>query len=160
MRRYAKSLKKVTYVDLPDGECRSDELLEKVVPKRVKKINCVDPVDYLLERRLRRFCESREIVLNLLESPMFVTPDQWMTQTMGRMKKPFMKTFYEAQRKRMDVLMEDGKPEGGKYSFDTENRKKLPKTVAVPEVYKTPEHVEIKEAEAVSYTHLTLPTKA
>ena len=148
MRRYAKSLKKVTYVDLPDGECRSDELLEKVVPKRVKKINCVDPVDYLLERRLRRFCESREIVLNLLESPMFVTPDQWMTQTMGRMKKPFMKTFYEAQRKRMDVLMEDGKPEGGKYSFDTENRKKLPKTVAVPEVYKTPEHVEIKEAEA------------
>ena len=146
MKRYAAGFEDINYVELPKEPCRSDELLEKVVPEEVRKISCVDPTDYLLERRLRRFCEKRGIELSLLESPMFVTPDEWMNETMDGMKKPFMKTFYEAQRKRMDVLMDGDKPEGGKYSFDIENRKKLPKTVAIPEAYLPLQHEEIKEA--------------
>ncbi|MFT6595142.1 MAG: deoxyribodipyrimidine photolyase-related protein [Akkermansiaceae bacterium] len=148
MKRYAAGLEKVTYIELPEEPCRSDELLEKAMSKKVKEITCVDPVDYLLERRLRRFCEGRGIALILLESPMFVTPDAWMNETMDGMKKPFMKTFYEAQRKRMNILMDGNKPEGGKYSFDAENRKKLPKTIAIPEPYGPPLHEEVKEAEA------------
>lgn len=151
MRRFAVGLEdlyEVTYVELPEGAFRSDELLERILPKEVTRVVCVDPTDYLLERRLRRFCEKRGIDLELVESPMFVTPDEWMEETMDGMKKPFMKTFYEGQRKRMDVLMDDGKPEGGKYSFDADNRKKLPKGVAVPEAYGPPVHEEVKEAEA------------
>ncbi|MEP4077979.1 cryptochrome/photolyase family protein [Haloferula sp.] len=146
MKRYAAGLKKLTYVDLPAESCRSDQLLEQVVPAKVTRIVCVDPADYLLERRIRRFCEGREIELELLESPMFVTPDDWMNETMGRMKRPFMKTFYEAQRKRMKVLMDGDQPEGGKYSFDADNRKKLPKSVEVPAAYVPPTHDEIEEA--------------
>ncbi|MDB4544639.1 cryptochrome/photolyase family protein [Akkermansiaceae bacterium] len=148
MKRYAAGLEEVRYVELPEKGCRSDELLEKVIPKKVSKIECVDPVDYLLERRLRRFCEKRGIQLTLMESPMFLTPDDWMEETMDAMKKPFMKKFYEAQRKRMNVLMEGDQPEGGKYSFDAENRKKLPKSVSVPEPYGRQDHIEIEEAEA------------
>jgi deoxyribodipyrimidine photolyase-related protein len=148
MKRYAAGLDQVTYIELPEEPCRSDELLEKAVPKKVTKITCVDPVDYLLERRLRRFCEGRGIDLILHESPMFVTPDEWMNETMDRMKKPFMKTFYEGQRKRMNVLMDGDKPEGGKYSFDADNRKKLPKIIAIPEPYGPPLYEEVKEAEA------------
>ena len=66
MKRYAEGLENVRYVELPEGRCRSDELLEKVVPGEVDEIVCVDPVDYLLERRLKRFCEKREIELTLL----------------------------------------------------------------------------------------------
>jgi deoxyribodipyrimidine photolyase-related protein len=44
-----------------------------------------------------------------------------------------MAKFYEAQRKRMGILLdEEGRPSGGKWSYDEENRKKLPKKVAVP----------------------------
>ena len=78
---------------------------------------------------------------------MFLTPDDWMEETMGKMKKPFMKTFYEAQRKRMDVLMDGDRPEGGKYSFDVENRKKFPKTVQIPEPYFPPACDEVISAE-------------
>jgi len=46
----------------------------------------------------------------------------------------------------MDILMDGDRPEGGKYSFDAENRKKLPKTVAVPEPYQPSEAHEISEA--------------
>ena len=47
-------------------------------------------------------------------------------------KKPIMANFYKYSRKKLDILMDEGKPLGGKWSFDEENRKKLPKGVNVP----------------------------
>ena len=43
-----------------------------------------------------------------------------------------MANFYKYSRKKLDILMAEGKPLGGKWSFDEENRKKLPKGVKVP----------------------------
>jgi deoxyribodipyrimidine photolyase-related protein len=45
-----------------------------------------------------------------------------------------MKTFYEAQRKRLKILVEDNKPVGGAWSFDSENRLALPKTKTTPKL--------------------------
>ncbi|BCX13884.1 MAG: cryptochrome/photolyase family protein [Candidatus Dojkabacteria bacterium] len=49
-------------------------------------------------------------------------------------KKYFLHTFYIAQRKRLNILIQEGKPIGGKWSFDDENRKKLPPNHKVPKV--------------------------
>ncbi|WP_255090058.1 MULTISPECIES: cryptochrome/photolyase family protein [unclassified Synechococcus] len=39
-----------------------------------------------------------------------------------------MKTFYESQRRRLGLLLEaDGSPIRGRWSFDVENRRRLPK---------------------------------
>ena len=55
-----------------------------------------------------------------------------------------MKTFYAGQRKRMNLLLEpDGSPLGGKWSFDADNRKKLPKNHPVPEPYSPDLHDEV-----------------
>ena len=44
-----------------------------------------------------------------------------------------MASFYEWQRKRLDILIDgDGGPVGGRWSFDAENRKSLPKKVDPP----------------------------
>lgn len=40
--------------------------------------------------------------------------------------------FYKLQRRRLSVLMSGTEPKGGKWSFDTENRKKLPANEPVP----------------------------
>ena len=45
-----------------------------------------------------------------------------------------MQTFYEAERKHSNILMEDGKPVGGQFSFDQENRKRLPKSISIPKL--------------------------
>jgi deoxyribodipyrimidine photolyase-related protein len=50
----------------------------------------------------------------------------------NRAKKPRMAGFYKAQRQRLDLLMDNGKPLGGKWSFDESNRRKLPKDQGVP----------------------------
>ena len=60
-----------------------------------------------------------------------ITPIEFK-EYLATVKKPFMKTFYEKNRKRFDILMEsDGNPVGGKYSFDSDNRKKIPKNFKV-----------------------------
>jgi deoxyribodipyrimidine photolyase-related protein len=45
-----------------------------------------------------------------------------------------MEFFYREMRRRHGILMEGDAPAGGQWNFDAENRKALPKTVAVPEV--------------------------
>ena len=93
-----------------------------------------DPVDDVLERRIRAFVQRHDCQLTLLPTPMLMTPSTVLEQHFGSGKKPFMAKFYEMQRKRLGVLLDDeGGPLGGRWSFDADNRKKLPKGITVPE---------------------------
>lgn len=138
MRAYAAELTvlghQVSWIEAADGAVtNSAQLLEQTLPQSVKKIHLADPVDDVLMRRVRRFSESRNIELVLYESPNFLTPPDFLHTFTGKPKKPFMARFYEAQRKRMAILLEnDGSPIGGKWSFDADNRSRLPKNHLPP----------------------------
>ncbi len=55
--------------------------------------------------------------------------------------------FYMQQRKRLKLLLDDkGKPVGGKWTFDTENRKRLPKGTSVPQLGAQSERPSVAEA--------------
>ena len=70
----------------------------------------------------------------MIKSPMFIRDSEWFKNYMQG-KKPFMKSFYESIRKESGIMMDsEGKPIGGKFSFDSDNRKKLPKEIVVPKV--------------------------
>ena len=43
-----------------------------------------------------------------------------------------MSDFYANCRKKTQILMENDKPIGGKWSFDKENRRKIPANIEVP----------------------------
>ncbi|MFM7886134.1 MAG: cryptochrome/photolyase family protein, partial [Pseudanabaena sp.] len=45
-----------------------------------------------------------------------------------------LETFYQELRKQTNYLMEDGKPIGGKWNYDKENRKSLPKNIVIPRI--------------------------
>ena len=52
-----------------------------------------------------------------------------------------MGRFYENQRKNQNILVKpDGSPQGGKWSFDELNRKKLPKNISIPEMPRLPKN--------------------
>lgn len=118
----------VVYVESPEGSASdSAVLLASVIPSSIRQLHLVDPVDDQLMKRIRRFAESRGIELMIQDSPNFLTPTDFLYHHTGRPKKPFMARFYEAQRKRMEILTEaDASPVGGQWSFDAENRSKLP----------------------------------
>jgi deoxyribodipyrimidine photolyase-related protein len=124
----------VRYVEVPDGNViDSAELLEKSISNPITGIHLADPADEILMKRVNRFATSRGIKVHVHDSPNFISPREFLATHAGSKKKPFMAKFYEAQRKRMDLLLEaDGTPVGGKWSFDTENRAKLPKNHVPP----------------------------
>ena len=108
------------------------ELLRKA---GYRHFHLADPVDDLLERRLHAFVQRHDCRLTTLATPLHLTPSSVLEEHFGRGKKPFMAKFYEMQRKRLGVLLEpDGGPLGGRWSYDAENRKKLPKGISVPDV--------------------------
>ena len=64
---------------------------------------------------------------------MFLNSREEFNNYLSKNKKPFMATFYKNTRSNLNILMKkDGKPEGEKWSFDDENRKKLPNNIFVP----------------------------
>jgi deoxyribodipyrimidine photolyase-related protein len=69
----------------------------------------------------------------VLPSPAFLESVAESRSWFEGRRRPFMKTFYERQRRRLGLLLEpDGSPTGGRWSFDVENRRKLPKGYVEP----------------------------
>ena len=92
-----------------------------------KKLITTHPTDFMLEKRLNRFCDQLKLPLEFLENPQFINqPADNRTYREGK-KRWYMADFYKSQRRRLDLLMDGDDPTGGKWSFDEENRKKVPK---------------------------------
>ncbi len=134
MAAYADGLSKASVIENPGGTgIDGAAWLDDVIPSGVKTIDYCDPADDIVHRRLTSLAESRGITLNRHPSPNFLTPEDFLESHIGGRGKPFMAKFYQKQRLRMDILIEkDGVPTGGKWSYDTENRRKLPKNASVP----------------------------
>lgn len=121
--------------DRRDGSSYEDELAAAVDATGARRLIAREIVDKPFAARLRRFAEARGIELDVRPTPMFVTPtaelDRWFAAT----KQPRMASFYQYQRRRLGILVDgDGRPVGGRWSFDTENRERLPQAIALPGV--------------------------
>lgn len=108
-----------------------------VILKRagVSQVQLVEPCDDWLLQRLSHSLSQQKIRLKLIEDPDFLTPLSEFAPFAEGKKRWYFSDFYVAQRRRLKLLLEeDGKPTGGKWSFDPANRKKLPKGTQVPSV--------------------------
>ena len=102
--------------------------LEQVLKKgRFKTLKSYEVEDKFFEKQLIQFAEKQGVDLEFLESPMFMLSRAEFKEYLERSKRPFMKSFYEWQRRKTKVLMDGKDPVGGQFSYDSENRKKIPK---------------------------------
>jgi len=93
-----------SYLDLYANEC-------------VSIYDVVD--DYLLQKIVKNFKK-----LTVLKNPNFIDE---------RDSSKYFHAYYKNRRLSLGILLEEGKkPLGGKWSFDHENRKKIPKNTPVP----------------------------
>lgn len=100
--------------------------------KKVTSVNVFEIEDKFFESRLTKLFKKENVSLEVWQSPMFLTSREQFKQYLKSSRRPFMKTFYEAQRKRLKILVKDDKPVGGAWSFDAENRLALPKGKETP----------------------------
>lgn len=130
MRHFRDALRARGYVvhysrlDAPEQPARLSERLagdlRSLAPRRA--IVC-RPGEWRILEGLRKVCARQEVALELREDRHFyTTPADFAAHAQGR-KTLRMEFFYRELRKRFAVLMDDeGKPEGGDWNFDKENR--------------------------------------
>ncbi len=140
MRSHADKLKKnkfkLEYSSIEDKSFKLDytEKLKKIVKaKKIKEISSFEIEDKFFENKITNFLKKEKIKWNIIQTPMFLNSREKFKDYLSKSKKPFMAVFYKETRRDLDILMkQDGNPEGGKWSFDEENRNKLPKNISIP----------------------------
>jgi deoxyribodipyrimidine photolyase-related protein len=158
MRRFATRLREAgfdvgvveTSAREPSGR-RLTRLVEELRPTEVTVFDVVD--DWLARDTTAALADGgyRLRPQDVLETPMFLTSRaqvrDWFAGHRARMA-----SFYAWQRVRLDVLVDGTSPVGGRWSFDTENRRRLPKGYAVPAPWRpgagtaVRRHPEVEEA--------------
>ncbi|MEL7255890.1 MAG: cryptochrome/photolyase family protein [Pseudomonadota bacterium] len=93
----------------------------------VTKIALADPVDHTAMKRLRAAAEGADVTLSVYDTPGFINTAGDNAEWSEGRKRWFMAEYYKYQRKRLNVMMEGDDPQGGQWSFDEDNRKKVPK---------------------------------
>lgn len=98
-------------------------------------VRFVDVCDDWLFRKLKRILFDASIDFEVLDDPHFLTPWTEFDRYGQTRDRWFFANFYESQRKRLRLLVDEQlRPLGGRWSFDQENRKKLPRDEKLPTV--------------------------
>lgn len=149
MRTYADELKSLDF-NVHYEKLSAASFLERLhkflIKNKIKKIVVPEVQDKFFEAELSDFSAKNKFEIEFLESPMFLCSRQEFKNYLYYHPKPFMKSFYEKERKRLGILvLKDKKPEGGQWSFDVENRKKAPKELTNKGLATHPESEHLKD---------------
>ncbi|MBP9842306.1 MAG: cryptochrome/photolyase family protein [Simkaniaceae bacterium] len=158
MKEYESFLKKqgyeVYYIEAKEIGKRGS-LFKFFAKMKIKKLHLAEIIDSWLNIDLKKAAEKHQWDLSIYSSPMFLCTTEELSVFFKGKTHYSMAPFYSYQRKKLDILMKDGKPEGGKFSFDVENRKKAPHTLPIPN-YPIPKQTK-KIKEATAYVELNFP---
>jgi deoxyribodipyrimidine photolyase-related protein len=105
-------------------------------------------VDHSLEQQLVTGTQIAGLKLQITETPAFVCSREEIRGHFADTTHFHQTSFYIHQRKERGILLKGDKPLGGRWTFDVENRRRLPKDVAVPPPPTVPENDYHREARA------------
>jgi len=149
MKNYYNYLKThkidVTYIEFKDATSEFYKKQNIKIPKKSNnEISTYDTNDHILNAKLQKLIPSINIIptLNFLvdETSVRENINEFLVNSKKTKKSEKMNRynhvgFYKWQRRRLNILMDaDGSPRGGKWSFDEDNRKKLPKNIEIPKI--------------------------
>ena len=161
MKFYADFLEKkgceVSYIEASEVSSDIRKLLPVLKKKGLTEIHYLDPADYWLEKRLKEGCASEGMQTIVLDSPMYINSKESLKDFFNGEKKKFYQTkFYTDQRKKQNILIDDdGKPRGGKWTYDVENRKKYPAKKTPPSIQYPDNDAYYAEAKTYVNQHFT-----
>ena len=145
MRSYFDLLKyekfNVNYFDLnQDFHISYEKKLEKFIKKnQIKELIFFEIEDKFFEKKIFNLINKLNLNYTTINTPMFLTSRLEFKDFLNDSKKPMMSNFYKLSRKKHKILLNGDKPIGGKWSFDADNRKKVPKNTLIPNLCKIEE---------------------
>jgi len=140
MRQFADHLKtqghEVVYFKLNDNDnthSLTDNLRLLIKTKNIERFEYIFPDEYRLDKQLGDFCKQIKIENETISAEHFYTERQDLATFFKGKKQYLMENFYRDMRKKHDILMVAGQPEGGKWNYDKSNRNKWKGDVPIPD---------------------------
>ncbi len=130
MRHFAKELETqgwtVDYVKLDSPENTgsfTDEIKRAIVRHEVSSIRLCEPSEYRVLETVKGWSDDFGLDVTITPDHRFIADhDEFAAWAEGR-KQFRMEFFYREMRRKTNLLMDGDKPEGGKWNYDSENRK-------------------------------------
>jgi len=147
----------VSYIEtsVKENDCR--QLVATLAKEKITDIHIAALADDWLLKRMQQACSKSKIALHIYDSPNFLNTTHGVDDYFSKKKTYFQTDFYTWQRRQRNIVLEkDGKPTGGKWTFDADNRQKFPKNEKAPilELPKANNYI----AEAKEYVQLHFST--
>tara|TARA_B100000941_G_scaffold279548_1_gene245128 strand:+ start:3548 stop:5032 length:1485 start_codon:yes stop_codon:yes gene_type:complete len=99
----------------------------------IRNLKIYEIVDYELKKRFESAALSSNVRINWMKNPLFLLDFEEVEREFKDRKKFLMANFYKKQRKKFNILIDNGGPVGEKWSFDDENRKRFDPKVKIPD---------------------------
>jgi len=135
MRHFARRLKskgyRVYYSALDDKNNRGSfdqEMARWIRKTHPQRLICTLPGDYRVKEKVEAVAAELNCPLDMREDNHFLMSIEEFTDFATSRKFFLLETFYRHMRKRHNILMDNGKPVGGRWNFDKENRQTFGKS--------------------------------
>ena len=146
----------IHYIDSSSDLADVRLLISHLAEKGVHTLHVADPEDFWLKKRILSAAKKASIDLRLYDSPNFINTQKNLDDYFKSSPKYFQTSFYTHFRKSHRILVDkELKPIGGKWSFDAENRERVPKGFAIPSLPKIKENKFTLEAIAYTEEHFS-----
>jgi deoxyribodipyrimidine photolyase-related protein len=139
MRHFAESLGEegltVDYVRLddPDNSGSFTDELERAVERHgIGQVIVTEPGEWRVMEMISRWQDHLNVAVAMRPDTRFLASRAFFSTWAEGRKNLRMEFFYREMRKKTGWLMEDGKPTGGRWNYDAENRKALPEGTELP----------------------------
>lgn len=125
--------KHVNYIEAISDLSDVRQLIPNLQSEGFDKLHIINPTDNWLEKHINSVTNETDI--EWYESLLFINTKEELSSFFKPTKKKFFQTsFYKQQRKDRNILMVSGEPQGGKLTYDADNRKKYPKDKSAPSI--------------------------
>lgn len=100
----------------------ADSLRALLKSRKIKKLHVLEIHDDYLSKWLRKVSDFK-----VHKSNYFFSDFDWIKDTLGQQKNYYLTSFYKSARRQNNILICNGNPIGGKWTYDSLNRKKTAK---------------------------------
>ncbi|MFG6401133.1 cryptochrome/photolyase family protein [Microbacterium sp. P04] len=126
-RRWQLEGRTVRYVRLGEGLSFSAGVARLIGEHGAEGLAWMRATDRGVDDRLERLCAREGVRTRTYPDELFLTPEGEVDEWFAAHPTPVMEDFYRWQRRRTDTLMDGRRPTGGRWNFDEDNRRPLPK---------------------------------
>jgi deoxyribodipyrimidine photolyase-related protein len=139
MRHFAQQLRNegidVDYVQLDDANNTGSftgELRRALERHHIDRLVVTEPGEWRVWQMMQEWSALLNITVDIREDDRFLCSRNDFAEWANARKRLRMEYFYREMRRKTGWLMTDDQPEGGKWNYDADNRKKLPPDLNLP----------------------------